>query len=107
MFFEWKKQLEKTQLTRGLNDNNLKYQGFRLLYKNDRGYCDPTIRTQSTIVWFPEDTCTTFQVAKVHARMNNFHQKNFIESIPFENVNPKQKRQQNTKFGNNHSIEKN
>ena len=37
------------------------YQGSRLPCKNDQGYCDPTARTQATIVWFPEDTCTTFQ----------------------------------------------
>ena len=33
---------------------------------------------QATIVWFPEDTCTTFQVAKTHVRMiksinQNYH----------------------------------
>ena len=33
-------------------------------------------RTQATIVWFPEDTSTTFQVAKIHARMIKFHKKN-------------------------------
>ena len=42
---------------------------------------------QATIVWFPEDKCTTFQVAKTHARMIKFHQKHFIESIPFEDTN--------------------
>ena len=64
MFFDLKKQLEKMQLTRYLKDNTIIYQGIRLPCKNDRGYCDPTTRTQATIVWFPEDTCTTFQVAK-------------------------------------------
>ena len=44
------------------------------------------MRTQATIVWFPEDTCTTFQVAKIHARMKKFHQTYFIESILYENV---------------------
>ena len=53
------------------------YQGIRLPCKNDQGYCDPTTRTQATVVWFPEDTCTTFQVAKIHARMINFHEKYF------------------------------
>ena len=57
------------------------YQGIRLPCKNDHGYCDPTTRTQATIVWFPEDTCTTFQVAKRHARMIKFHEKYFIQSI--------------------------
>ena len=64
MFFDWKIQLEKIQLTRDLSDNTMMYQGIRLPCKNDQGYCDPTTRTQATIVWFPEDTCTTFQVAK-------------------------------------------
>ena len=75
MFFDWKKQLEKVQLTRDLSDNTINYQVIRLPFKNDQGYCDPTTRTQATIVWFPEDTCTTFQVAKIHARMIKFHEK--------------------------------
>ena len=81
MFFDWKIQLEKIQLTRDLKDNTMIYQG----------YCDPTTRTQATIVWFPEDTCTTFQVAKIHARMIKFHEKNFIESIPYEQVHTNHK----------------
>ena len=88
MFFDWKTQLEKVQLTRDLSDNTMVYQGNRLPCKNDQGYCDPTTRTQATIVWFPEDTCTTFQVAKIHARMIKFHEKYFLESIPYEQVNP-------------------
>ena len=47
----------------------------RFSCKNDQGYCDPTTRTQATIVWFPEETCTRFQVAKIHARLIQFHQK--------------------------------
>ena len=64
MFFDWKIQLEKIQLTRDLSDNTMIYQGIRLPCKNDQGYCDPTTRTQATIVWFPEDTCTTFSSSK-------------------------------------------
>ena len=75
MFFDWKKQHEKIRLTQDLSDNTMIYQGIRLPYKNDQGYCDPTTRTQATIVWFPEDTCTTFQVAKINARMIKFHAK--------------------------------
>ena len=74
------------------------YQGIRLPCKNDQGYCDSTTRTQATIVWFPEDTCTTFQVAKIHARMITFHEKYFIESIPYEQINPSRK--QSTDFRN-------
>ena len=77
MFFDWKIQLEKVQLTRDLSDNTMIYQGIRLPCKNDQGYCDPTTRTQATIVWFPEDTCTKFQVAKKDARMMKFHEKYF------------------------------
>ena len=36
----------------------------------------------------PEGTCTTFEVAKIHARSIKFHQKYFVESIFFEEVNP-------------------
>ena len=50
MFFDWKIQLEKIQLTRDLTDNTMIYQGIRLPCKNDQGYCDPTTRTQATIV---------------------------------------------------------
>ena len=103
MFFDWKEQLEKIQLTRDLSDNTMIYQGIRLPCKNDQGYCDPTTRTQATIVWFPEDTCTTFQVAKIHARMIKFHEKYFIQSIPYEQVNPSRK--QSTDFRNIHNIE--
>ena len=91
MFFDWKIQLEKIQLTRDIKDNTMIYQGIRLPCKNDQGYCDPTTRTQATIVWFPEDTCTTFQVAKIHARMIKFHEKYFIESIPYEQVHANHK----------------
>ena len=53
MFFDRKIQLEKVQLTRDLKDVTVIYQGVRLPCKNDQGYCDPTTRTQATIVWFP------------------------------------------------------
>ena len=64
MFFDWKIQVEKVQLTRVLKNDTITYQRIRLPCKNDQGYCDPTTRTQATMVWFPEDTFTTFQVAK-------------------------------------------
>ena len=80
MFFDWKKQIEKVQLTRELKDDTLIYQKKRLLCKNYQGYCDPTTRTQATIVWFPEDTCITFQLARIQAKAVKFHQKYFIES---------------------------
>ena len=105
MFFDWKIQLEKVQLTRDLKDDKILCRGIRLPCKNNQGYCDPTTRTQLTIVWFPEETCAVFQVAKIHARMIKFHQKYFIESIPFEEVNPDQIRSKNTKFRNLHNIE--
>ena len=105
MFFDWKIQLEKVQLTRDLKDDTIFYQGIRLPCKNDQGYCDPTTRTQATIVWFPEETCTVFQVAKIHARMNKFHQKNFIESILYEEVNRDQIKNNNNKLRNIYNIE--
>ena len=79
------------------------YQEIRLSCKNDQGYCDPTTRTQATIVCLPEDTCTRIQVAKIHARIINFHEKYFIESIPFDKVNASQRR--STKFRNINNIE--
>ena len=103
IFFDWKIQLEKVQLTRDLKDDTILYQGIRFPCKNDQGYCDPTTRTQATRQWFPEETCTVFQVAKIHARMIKFHQKCFIESIPFEKVNPNERL--STNFRNIHNIE--
>ena len=103
MFFNWKIQLKKVQLTRHLSDNTRIYQGIRLSCKNDHCYCDPTTRTQATIVWFPEDTCTKFQVAKTHARMIKLHEKNFLESIPYEKLNPSRKLSKD--FRNIHDIE--
>ena len=105
MFFDWKIQLEKVQLTRDLKADTIIYQGIKLPCKNDQGYCDHTTHTPATIVWFPEDTCTKFQVAKIHARMIKFHQKHFIESVPFEDLNPDQLRHSNYKFRNIHNIE--
>ena len=104
-FFDWKIQFEKVQLTRDLKGDTIFYQGIRLPCKNDQGYCDPTTRTQATIVWFPEETSTVFQVARIHTRMIKFHQKYFIESIPFEEVNPDQIRNNNNKLRNLHNIE--
>ena len=105
MFFDWKIQLEKVQFTRDLNDDTILYQGIRLPCKNDQGYFGPRTRTRATIVWFPEETCTVFQVAKIHARLIKFHQKCFIESIPYEDVNPDQIRSTNYKFRNIHKYE--
>ena len=65
--------------------------------------CDSTTRTQATIFWFPEDTCTKFQVAKIHARLIKFHENYFIKTIPYKRVNPSRK--QSTDFKNIHDIE--
>ena len=54
---------------------------------------------------FPEETCTVFQVAKIHARMIKFHQKNYIESDPYKDVNPHQIRSLYHNFRNIHNIE--
>ena len=67
-FFGWKIQLEKVQLTRDSKAGTIIYQGLSLPCKKNQGYCDPTTPTQAAIVWFPEDTRTIFQVAKIHAR---------------------------------------
>ena len=104
MFFDCKIQLEKVQLTRNLKDNTMIYERISLPCKNDQCYCDATTRTQATIVWFLEYTCTTFQVAKIDARMIKFHEKYFIESIPYEKVNPFERR--SSKFRNIDNIEK-
>ena len=88
MFFDWKIQIEKVQLTRDLKDDTIINQVIQLPCKNDQRFCYPTTRTPAKIIWFLDDTCTTFQVAKIHARMIKFHQKNFFESIPYEKKIP-------------------
>ena len=50
MFFDWKMQHEKEQLTRDLKDDTILYQGIRLPCKNNQGYCDHTTRTQATFL---------------------------------------------------------
>ena len=100
-------QLEKVQLTRDLKYDTIIYQGIRLPSKNGQQYCHPTTRTQETIIWFPEDTCTSFQVAKIHAKMINFHQKHFVETVPYENVNSDKIAHNNYKFRSIHNIENN
>ena len=72
MFFDWKIQLEKGQLSCDLKDDTIIYQEIRLPCRNDQGYCDPISSTQATFVWFP---CTTIQEAKIFARKITFHQK--------------------------------
>ena len=62
MFFDWKIQLKKVQLTRDLKHDTIIYQGIKFPCKNYQGYCDPTTRTQATFVLFPEDTCTTIEI---------------------------------------------
>ena len=48
---------------------------------------------------------TTCQVAKIHARMIKIQQKNFVESIPNEHVNPGKNTDSNYKFRNFYNIE--
>ena len=43
--------------------------------------------------------------SKIHARMKKFHQKYFIELIPYEDVNPEKIRQSKYKLRNIHKIE--
>ena len=72
--------LTRKNTIQDLTDVTILYQAVRLPCKNDQGYCNLTTLTQTTIVWFLEDTSTTLQVAKLHARMIEFHKKKFIES---------------------------
>ena len=104
-FFYWEIQLEKLQLTRDLKDDIIFYQGKQLLCKIYQGYCNPTTRTQATIVWFPEYTCKIIQVARIHARMIKFHPKKFMESIPYDKVNPEKIRQNKNCYNKVKKIE--
>ena len=66
MFFDWKIQLEKVQLTRDLKDDTILYKGIRFPCKNDQGFCDPTTRTQATVVCygFPKKPSEFFKLQK-------------------------------------------
>ena len=66
-----------------------------------------TTRTQATIVWFPEDTCTTFQIARIHASMIKLYHENFIESIHYDKVNPEKIRRNKNRYNNINGKEKN
>ena len=91
MFFDWKIQLEKIQLTRDLSDNTMIYQGIRLPCKNDQGYFDPTTRTQATIVWFPEDKCIkeSLSFIKIKYISLTHFQDEHISGIPQSHVDQK------------------
>ena len=73
MFFDWEIQLQQIQPTGDLEDDIVIYQGNRLPCYNDQRFCEPTIRTQATVIWLPEDTCTTFRYSKIQARMVEFY----------------------------------
>ena len=105
MFFDWKIQIEKVQLTRDLTDDTIIYQRKRLHCKIDQGYCDLITGTQALIVWFPEDTCTAVQVARIQGRMIKLLQKNFTESIPYDKANPEKIRPNNNRYKNINRIE--
>ena len=60
---------------------------------------------QATIVWFAEDICSTFQVARIHERMIKFHQKILTECIPYDKVSPEKFRQNNNRNKNIDNIE--
>ena len=51
-----------------MKDDAILYHGIRLPSKIDQRYRNPNTRTQATIVCYPEGTCTTFKVAKIHAK---------------------------------------
>ena len=42
----------------------------------------------------------TFEVAKIHASLIKFHEKYFIESMPYDNINPDQTRPNPNPFKN-------
>ena len=80
--------MENSSIEKNLIDDTILYEGLRFPCKNNQEYCDPSTRTQATIVWFLEDTCTTFKIAENHARIIKFYQKDFIHLISFEKINP-------------------
>ena len=88
-----------------MNDDTKIYQGIRLLCRNDQGFSNPTTKTRATFFWFPEDTSTTFQVAKIHARRIKVRQKDFIELIPYDEVNPDKIRQNRNCYNSIDGIE--
>ena len=63
-FFDWKKQLEKVQITRDLKDDTILYQGIRLPCKNNQGYCDPTTPHKQPLYGFLKKHAQFFKSQK-------------------------------------------
>ena len=61
------------------------------------------IKVIVTLQQGPKQQLFGFPKIHAHARMIKFHEKYFIESIPYEQVNPYRK--QSTDFKNIHDIE--
>ena len=61
MFFDWKIQLEKIQLTRDLSDNTIIYQGIRLTCKNDQGFVTPQQEPKQQLFGFPKTHVQDFK----------------------------------------------
>ena len=68
------------------------------------GLKDNAIKRQKKF-WFPNGTYTTFQIARIHARMIKFHRQYFIESILYDIVNPKKIRRNNNYYNNINGLE--
>ena len=54
MFFDWKIQLEKIQLTRNLTVNTMIYQGIRWPCKPDQGYLTLQQEPKQQLFGFPK-----------------------------------------------------
>ena len=80
----WLEDPIQFQLTCDLKDDTILYQRIHLPWKKDQGDCEPTSRNQATIACFPDDTFTTFQLAKNHARLISFHKIDYKESVTFD-----------------------
>ena len=68
-FLDWTLSLSELSLTLNLETNEISLDGTKLPCKVERGYCDPTALTKSTIVWEPELHFQIFKMLRFDAYM--------------------------------------
>ena len=66
----WRLIIREIELTFDDKENTLIYNGHTLPCLHDDGFCQPTIITPFTIVWFPQDLCLIFSIHHFIGRMS-------------------------------------
>ena len=81
----WSLIIREIELTYDDKENLLIYNGHTLpCYHND-GFCQPTILTPYTIVWFPQEFCLIFSIHNFIGRMSKINNRYWLETEHFFN----------------------